>query len=238
MRKKIKEEKLKNNEDDSLWNAPLPIYEIDFRGPKFIRVNDAFCRYTGHTRKQLLKKNPLSFLDNDSKTEFKERIRKKLAGKKVNTIIRCKSKTKDGRRHFAELNIAFIYNQNKKIKSAIIIIHDITDYKRTEETINLQKEELQTIMDSVPASIFYKDKNNNFLQVNKSFAKSMGVSKQELEGKSLFDLYPKEQAKAFLEDDLEVIKTGKPKLGIIEQAEGKKGIVWFQTDKIPYRDEK
>jgi hypothetical protein len=37
-------------------------------------------------------------------------------------------------------------------------------------------------------------------------------------------------------DDLEVLKTGDPKLGIIEQYESADGLRWAQTDKVPILD--
>ena len=91
----------------------------------------------------------------------------------------------------------------------------IIERKQIEEALAKQHEELQTILDTVPASIFYKDKENRFLRVNKSFTKMMELPKEELEGKSVFDLYPREQAEAFWKDDKEVITTGKPKTNII-----------------------
>ncbi len=125
----------------------------------------------------------------------------------------------------------------------LIIALNLTIDDLKESTSGLEKKveektkELQTILDSVPAWIFYKDKENRFIKVNKVFCEVMGKTKEELEGKSLFDLYPKEQADAFWRDDLEVIKSGKPKINIIEPVKSPKGEIWVQTDKIPYKNE-
>jgi two-component system, NtrC family, sensor kinase len=105
--------------------------------------------------------------------------------------------------------------------------------KITPQTI---QRELETIFNSVPAWIFYKDKNNRFIRVNEVFAKIMGLPKEKLEGRSLFDIYPKKQAENFWKDDKAVITSGKPKRNIIESVEIKKQKLWVQTDKIPYRD--
>ena len=64
----------------------------------------------------------------------------------------------------------------------------------------------------------------------------MGLPKEQLEGQSLFKLYPKEQAEAFWNDDKQVIASGKAKVGIEEKMHSKQGQRWVQTDKIPYRD--
>ncbi len=112
---------------------------------------------------------------------------------------------------------------------------DITERKRAEEELYRQREELQIIMDSVPAMIFYKDKENRFIQTNEALAEAMGLSKEELNGKSIFDLYPG-QAEDYWKDDLEVITTGIPKRNIVEPLETGTGLKWVQTDKIPCRD--
>ncbi len=108
--------------------------------------------------------------------------------------------------------------------------------KKTDELVNNLVNELELIFNSVPAMIWYKDTKNNVLRVNQFAANSMGRSIEEIEGKSLYDLFP-EEAQHYYQDDLEVMNSGKPKLGIIELmqiASGEKR--WVQTDKVPYRD--
>ncbi len=107
-----------------------------------------------------------------------------------------------------------------------------------EEILLKQKEELNTIIDSSPILIFYKDVENRFIRVNKAMAESTGLTKEELEGKSCFDIFPPSQAEKFWKDDKEVLASGYPKLNIIEPFETKKGTRWGQTDKIPYRDKR
>jgi PAS domain S-box-containing protein len=111
------------------------------------------------------------------------------------------------------------------------------------ETLRLQGElrrlyaEQQTIFNSVPAMIWYKDRKNNFIRVNHAVAQSIGRTVEEIEGESAYGIFP-DEAEHYYEDDLEVINSGQPKLGILEEmgtASGEKR--WVQTDKIPYRDE-
>ncbi len=113
---------------------------------------------------------------------------------------------------------------------------DITERKRMEDLLKKQREEQQIILDSVPAWIFYKDKENKFIRINSAFANVMNMPKEQLENKSAFDIYPKEQADAFWKDDKEVMLSGKPKVNIIESMNSPQGMLWVQTDKIPYRD--
>ena len=94
---------------------------------------------------------------------------------------------------------------------------------------------MEVLLDSVPAFIWYKDCENRILRANRLAAESMGLSVDQVEGRSTYDLYPDEAAK-YHHDDLDVIRSGEPKLGIVElltTVSGEKR--WVRTDKIPYR---
>jgi PAS domain S-box-containing protein len=123
--------------------------------------------------------------------------------------------------------------------SQMIIVNsrDITKRKKLEEQILKEKQEQEDILDSIPALIFYKDRENRFIHVNSTYSNMIGIPKKDLEGKSLADVFPKEQSDKFFEDDKKVIKSGKAKLGIIEEAKFPDGNHWVKTDKIPLKDE-
>jgi len=86
--------------------------------------------------------------------------------------------------------------------------------------------------------IFYKDINGRFIQGNKALANALRMSVTEFSGKTTEELFPKEQAKKMMEDDLEVISSGKPKTNIIESYNMPDKTICVLTDKIPYKDEK
>jgi PAS domain S-box-containing protein len=106
------------------------------------------------------------------------------------------------------------------------------------EGVEVLREQLETILDACPAMIFYKDKENRFIRVNAALAKANGRTKEEIEGKTCWDIYDKEEADYYWLDDKEVIKSGKPKLNIVEKMVTPSGTRWVQTDKILYKDSK
>ncbi len=98
-------------------------------------------------------------------------------------------------------------------------------------------EELQLIVDAIPAFVFYKDTENNILRVNRTAADSLGVSATELENTPTSRWYPAEEALHYYEADREVIESGKPKLGIVEPITlPGVGRRWFETAKLPQFD--
>lgn len=123
------------------------------------------------------------------------------------------------------------------INKRIIAISALEERKKNEVLLNKLQEDQKILLDNIPAWVFYKDTENRFIHVNKTFADIMEKPAEQLEGKTLFDIFPKEQAEAFWKDDKEVIESGKSKNKIIELMHSPKGNIWVQTDKIPYRDE-
>ncbi len=125
----------------------------------------------------------------------------------------------------------------------LISLIDITDRMHAEQNLIESEEkyknlslESELILDNTPAVIFYKDLENNYIQVNKYLADSMNASKDDLKGKNMLELFPKEDAQAYWDDDLEVAKSGKPKLNIVEPYETGEGKRWVSTSKIPIFD--
>jgi len=113
---------------------------------------------------------------------------------------------------------------------------EITERKQVEENVKNAKDELQIILDSVPALIFYKDVEGRIIRANKILANSLKMPVKDIVGKTTEELFPKEQAENMRKDDKEVIISGKPKRDIIQPYTTPDGIRWLTTDKIPYKD--
>jgi len=122
----------------------------------------------------------------------------------------------------------------EELKSRYFEIPDTREgLKDLENKVKNKIEELQTIFDSSHNSIWYKDTKNHFIRVNQAAAKIAGLEIDEIEGRSADEIFPLESEK-YYKDDLEVIKTGNPKIGIIESVTTKGTTKWVRTDKIPW----
>jgi len=121
------------------------------------------------------------------------------------------------------------------IYRAIIVTGLEKPYSLIFHNLEQNRRETQTIIDASPIMIFYKDRENRFIHVNKALAESMNLPKEGIEGKTANEVLPN-QATSYLKDDKEVIASGKSKIGIIEPIDSSSGTRWLQTDKIPYRD--
>jgi PAS domain S-box-containing protein/putative nucleotidyltransferase with HDIG domain len=115
---------------------------------------------------------------------------------------------------------------------------EITERKQAEENMKNIKGELQMILDSVPALIFYKDTEGRIIRANKMLADALKLTVKDIVGKTTEELFPREQAENMRKDDREVIVSGKPKRDIIQPYTTPDGIRLLISDKIPYRDKK
>ncbi len=70
---------------------------------------------------------------------------------------------------------------------------------------------LERYLDSADAFAYIKDENGRFLMVNQHLADSTHCSKEELIGKTDYDLVSREVADRFRAVDREVIDSGKPR---------------------------
>ena len=82
-------------------------------------------------------------------------------------------------------------------------------HAEAERKLALERNVLRTVTDNIPDSIFAKDREGRYLLANKAFAAVHGMkSPDDLLGKTVFDLLPKERADVLHSDDLRVMRPG------------------------------
>ena len=109
--------------------------------------------------------------------------------------------------------------------------------KVAERTAELDEllEEQKALLSTIPAFVYFKDRNGNYIAANKVFADKTGTSVDEIAGKTDYDFFPKAQADAHRAHDYEVMESGEPKYDIEElvtEADGR--VVWTSTSKTPF----
>jgi PAS domain S-box-containing protein len=171
----------------------------------------------------------------DLQEKLREAVKKAASGEIVRFEANHLNANKDLR--YIDFTLKPFKDETDKVTLLIAEGYDITDRKKLEGQILKEKQEQESILDSIPALIFYKDKENRFIHVNSTYSNTIGILKKDLEGKSGSEVFPKEQSDKFFEDDKKVIKSGKAKLGIIEEVKFPDGNHWVRTDKIPFKNE-
>ena len=126
-------------------------------------------------------------------------------------------------------------NVEGQIAGLITIARDITERKRGETALEVQRAFLRQIIDLDPNFIFAKNREGRFTLVNQAVASAYGTTVEELIGKTDADFNPNtDEVKFFREKDLEVMETLQPSFVSEEKITDSAGnIRWLQTVKIP-----
>jgi PAS domain S-box-containing protein len=91
-------------------------------------------------------------------------------------------------------------------KLALLCLEEITDCKIAEQEAREQHHFLQILMDAIPLPIYYKDRDGIYRGCNKAFSVMNGLAKEEVIGKGLHEIWPKELADKYHDMDQELFR--------------------------------
>lgn len=97
---------------------------------------------------------------------------------------------------------------------------------------------LDTFLEYTPDSVYFKDDRSRFIRISRALAGRLGLSDPaEAIGRSDFDFFSEEHARAAFADEQRLMQTGEPLVGIEERESWEDGReAWVSTTKVPLRD--
>jgi len=97
-------------------------------------------------------------------------------------------------------------------KNEVLLMNIELEKRVAKRTMLLEQSEqrLQAIFNNANAIIFVKDMDGHYLSVNKHYENLLKVKSDDFIGKTDYDLFPKEVADNFRENDREVMQSGLP----------------------------
>lgn len=115
----------------------------------------------------------------------------------------------------------------------------INEIKQAQAALANSTNLLRTIINTIPARVFWKDKELHYLGCNTAFAKDAGEgAPSDMLGKNDFQLSWKEQAELYRADDRRVMDSGIAKLSYDEPQTTPDGrTIWLRTSKVPLHDD-
>jgi len=100
-------------------------------------------------------------------------------------------------------------SENDEIKSSAKIVAAIILSKENSflnKNSNGKNDFYQILIDTIPEPIFYKNKEGKYLGCNKAFADFLSMKTEEIIGKTVFEMGPKELTKTYFEKDKELFE--------------------------------
>jgi PAS domain S-box-containing protein len=222
--------------DSIVENIPNLLFVKEAEHLRFRRINKTLEDLLGYNRQDLLGKNDYDFFPKEQADFFTAKDREVLASKKLLDIPEEEIRTRHGVRIFHTRKLP-ILDERGRPRYLLGISEDITERKALEETRRMYAEarerharELeatnqalhdsealyQSLVESLPQNIFRKDLQGRFTFANGRFCAWLGKTKEQLLGKTDFDVVPLERALKYQKADIRVLETGQVWEGIEE----------------------
>ncbi|MGA2914547.1 MAG: PAS domain S-box protein [Sedimentisphaerales bacterium] len=181
------------------------ILVADVQKKQFLHCNPAICRMLGYTEEELIHLNvgdihPKEALDHVL-AEFEALVR----GKKKFTEVPCLCK--DGTIFDASISASGIVIDGRECSLGFFT--DITERKRAEEAVKESEEKYRTLVENASDQIFMVDEKYKIVSLNSAALMLLGRKAEEVIGKHISELFPKEIADKNLKNLKEIFKTGK-----------------------------
>ncbi len=96
---------------------------------------------------------------------------------------------------------------DKLRKASEGLAHEIAERARAEDALKEQVQFLQTLIDAIPAPIFYKDAEGRYLGCNEAFTTCYGQTREEVIGKTVYDMAPRDLAEIYDTTDKALLKS-------------------------------
>jgi PAS domain S-box-containing protein len=112
-------------------------------------------------------------------------------------------------------------------------------YRRQSETAGALREseaKYRTLLEHLPQKVFLKDRNSVYICCNENYAKDLGISSEQLPGKTDYDLFPAALAEKYRTDDKRIMESGQVS-EIEEPYLCGEGQMTVHTVKVPIPDE-
>jgi PAS domain-containing protein len=82
---------------------------------------------------------------------------------------------------------------------------ELMERRQAEEALRRQSEFLQTLLETIPSPIFYKGVDGRYLGCNRAFEEFLGLSRQEIIGKTVYEMGPRQIADRYHQADMELL---------------------------------
>jgi|LGOV01.1.fsa_nt_gb PAS domain S-box-containing protein len=119
-----------------------------------------------------------------------------------------------------------------------VLLDDISERKSAEVMLKQSNDEKAALLTSIPAYVFFKDKDAKYIYANRQLLDLIDLELEELKGKTDFDIFPNDLAETYNLIDQQVMEMDKSIVTDGERVQTADGdIKWTYTTKVPFHDE-
>ena len=163
-------------------NIPGPIAYLD-RKLKYTFVNQAFANWVCRPQAEIYGKTPYEVMPHDVNAFLRPIIKRAMDGENVE--YERIGASADGKRRWMHGRIAPDLDATAKVRGLYCTEYDIHDLKLTEQALAAREEQLRLFTDNIPEPVVYVDLDRHYTFVNDAFVTLVGISRDEIIGKSV-----------------------------------------------------
>jgi PAS domain S-box-containing protein len=160
-----------------------------------LRVNPAFCELLGYTPEELHSRTYIDLTHPDDVSQEAELIRSLLARKIPNYTVEKRYLRKDGTPVWVSVTASAIWDLAGNLKYGVALAQDISDRKQVEDRLRQSEAKFAVAFQASPDPVtLSRLQDGQLLEVNESFCRITGFSREEVLGRSAVDLqlWPRE----------------------------------------------
>jgi PAS domain S-box-containing protein len=200
-------------------------------------ANPAYLRYRKTTAEQLLGKSDYDLFSREIADRYRQDDLKVIeSGKSLHGVEKTQSAS--GKTHWVERFKCPLRDDQGNICGVQLLFWDVTARIRAEHLRDQERQWLQTLLDNMPDSIYFKDSESRFIRVGAGMAKKFGLPNSDaVIGLTDADIFTPEHAKAARDNELEIMHTGIPVINRIERETWPdRKDSWCTSTKLPLKD--
>ena len=194
---------------------PVPMWVFDSESSRFLAVNDAAIALYGYSREQFMAMTVVGVRPPETRDEFRRHLQTGLPNVQLAADYWEHQKADGSRIDVAVFARNLVYEGRK---ARLVAIHDITKIKLAETELRRTQKFLDAIIENVPAAILVKDIQGQpedpsgwrYSLINRATEELFGVSRTDIIGKTINELYPKERADFIIAENKETVRSHQP----------------------------
>ena len=242
--KRLRKAELQRDETERFFSAlmesvPSNIYFKNLES-QFLRANQSLAHWVkvGHPKDLVGKSDHDLFGEEHAEQARKDELTIIKTGKGIEGYIE-KETFPDGTEGWVLSAKLPFRDRDGQILGTMGISSDVSEMVQTSKALERERNTLRSLIDSMPDNIYLRDPEGKYLVGNQALATFVGVDDpEELRGKSPHDFFGPAQAKAFLKEDREVMRTGEAVSDRASQQRNHHGELRnILISKVPVRDE-
>lgn len=183
--------------------SPDSILLTEFESGVIVDINETFTCTFGYSRDEAVGRTVKDlglYAEDSQRTAVQERVLREGSIQGAEVLGRAS----DG--HEAVYSLSSQAMDIGETRYRMTVVRDITDRITAEQELRKSENFLATLLESIPVPVFHKDVEGRYQGCNSAFETLFGIPKEELIGKTVFELNPPELAEIYHARDVELLE--------------------------------